>query len=247
MLVNRGRGNDELAPSDALYRDFESTRSQLEKDLGKGSADAHNTAFLQCDYERRFREQVAADAAALARLEQLARRAEREDVYLVCYEGLTKACHRRILLRIAAAGLRRPRRRRRPRSPQIERSERRTRASIPAASNLGQTPTHRRARFQLSTSRPSSSGAGAGHGRCMSFRRRRVKRARWTRCAATTRSARSTTSVSTSSPSASRISGRWSSGCRRCSRGGACWRSRAAPDGGRSTAHDALWTGSPPT
>ena len=102
VLVNRGRGNDELAPSDALYRDFESTRSQLEKDLGKSSADAHNTAFLQCDYERRFREQVAADGTALARLEQLARRAEREDVYLVCYEGLTKACHRRILLRIAA-------------------------------------------------------------------------------------------------------------------------------------------------
>jgi hypothetical protein len=53
-------------------------------------------------YERRFREQVAADAGALAKLEQLARRAEREDVYLVCCEGLTKACHRRILLRVAA-------------------------------------------------------------------------------------------------------------------------------------------------
>ena len=124
VLVNRGRGNDELAPSDALYRDFESKRSKLEKDLGKGSADAHNTAFLQCDYERRFREQVAADGAALARLEQLARRAEREDVYLVCYEGLTKACHRRILLRIAAEGSART-------SPSTasspdERSERRT-------------------------------------------------------------------------------------------------------------------------
>ena len=65
-------------------------------------AEAHNIAFLQCDYERRFSEQVAADAAAPAKLEQLARRAEREDVYLVCYEGRTKACHRRILLRIAA-------------------------------------------------------------------------------------------------------------------------------------------------
>ena len=102
VLVNRGRGNDELAPSDALYRDFESRKARLEKEFGKGSAEAHNTAFLQCDYEHRFREQVAADAAALAKLEQLASRAEREDVYLVCYEGLTKACHRRILLRIAA-------------------------------------------------------------------------------------------------------------------------------------------------
>jgi uncharacterized protein YeaO (DUF488 family) len=102
VLVNRGRGNDELAPSDALYRDLESRRSRFEEDIGKGSAEAHSTAFLECDYERRFREQVAADAAALAKLEQLARHAEREDVYLVCYEGITKACHRRILLRIAA-------------------------------------------------------------------------------------------------------------------------------------------------
>jgi hypothetical protein len=102
VLVNRRRGNDELAPSDALYRDFESRRSQLEENLGKGSAEAHNIAFLECDYERRFRKQVTADAAALAKLEQLARRSEREDVYLVCYEGITKACHRRILLRIAA-------------------------------------------------------------------------------------------------------------------------------------------------
>jgi hypothetical protein len=28
-------------------------------------------------------------------------RAERADVYLVCYEGPSKACHRRILIRIA--------------------------------------------------------------------------------------------------------------------------------------------------
>ena len=102
VLVNRGRGNDELAPSDALYRDFESKRSEAREDLGKGSADAHNTAFLQCDYERRSGSRSRPTGRALARLEQLARRAEREDVYLVCYEGLTKACHRRILLRIAA-------------------------------------------------------------------------------------------------------------------------------------------------
>lgn len=101
VLVNRGRGNDELAPSEALYRDLQSRKSQLEKGLGKGSPEAHNAAFLECDYERRFREQIATDAAALAKLEHLARRSEHEDVYLVCYEGLTKACHRRILLRIA--------------------------------------------------------------------------------------------------------------------------------------------------
>jgi hypothetical protein len=101
VLVNRGRGNDELAPCETLFRDFDSRKKQLERDLGKGSAEAHNQAFVGCDYERRFRQQVAADPRALARLEEFARNAERGDVYLVCYEGPTKACHRRILLRIA--------------------------------------------------------------------------------------------------------------------------------------------------
>jgi hypothetical protein len=101
VLVNRGRGNDELAPSDALFRDFDSAKKRLEADLGKGSAEAHNRAFLECGYERRFREQVEGDPEALAKLEQIARRAAEGDVYLVCYEGAAKACHRRILLRMA--------------------------------------------------------------------------------------------------------------------------------------------------
>lgn len=101
VLVNRGRGNDALAPSDALYKDFTSSKSRLEKKLGKGSVEAHNKAFLDCDYERRFREQMAHNPDALEKLEELARRAEREDIYLVCYEGPRKACHRRILMRMA--------------------------------------------------------------------------------------------------------------------------------------------------
>jgi uncharacterized protein YeaO (DUF488 family) len=101
VLVNRGRGNDELAPSDALFEDFNHSKAGLEKELGKGSSEAHNSAYLECDYERRFREQVTRNPEALAKLEEIARRGEQEDVYLVCYEGPTKACHRRILLRIA--------------------------------------------------------------------------------------------------------------------------------------------------
>jgi hypothetical protein len=101
VLVNRGRGNDELAPSDSLYEDFNAARERLERELGKGSAEAHNAAFLESDYERRFREQIAGDPAALAKVEELAGRAPNEDLYLVCYEGPAKACHRRILLRLA--------------------------------------------------------------------------------------------------------------------------------------------------
>ncbi|MHB8764366.1 MAG: hypothetical protein ACYDA8_08545 [Deferrisomatales bacterium] len=40
-------------------------------------------------------------SAALARLAELAARAAGEDLYLVCYEGPAKACHRRVLLRLA--------------------------------------------------------------------------------------------------------------------------------------------------
>jgi hypothetical protein len=101
VLVNRGRGNDELAPADELYGDFEAAKARLEGEHGKGSAEAHNAAFLESGYERRFRDQIAGDPAALARLEEIAARAAAEDVFLVCYEGPPKACHRRILLRVA--------------------------------------------------------------------------------------------------------------------------------------------------
>lgn len=101
VLVNRGRGNDELSPSDELFRDFTTRKLELEDALGKGSDEAHNRAFLACGYEPRFRLQISEDPKALARLEDLARRAEREELYFVCYEGAGKACHRRILLRMA--------------------------------------------------------------------------------------------------------------------------------------------------
>jgi hypothetical protein len=101
VLVNRGRGNDELAPSDALFTEYNSTRFELEPSLGKGTPEAHNQAFIDMDYERKFRRQISEDPLALARLEELSLRAEKEDLYLVCYEGPQKACHRRILMRIA--------------------------------------------------------------------------------------------------------------------------------------------------
>jgi uncharacterized protein YeaO (DUF488 family) len=101
VLVNRGRGNDELAPSDELFALYNATREKLEPAPGKGTAEAHNQAFLDKEYEKRFREQILGDPSAMARLEKLSRAAESRDIYLVCYEGSQKACHRRILMRIA--------------------------------------------------------------------------------------------------------------------------------------------------
>lgn len=101
VLVNRGRGNDELAPSDELFVLYNTTREKLEPTLGKGTAEAHNQAYLDMGYEERFRKQITNDPAAMARLEKLSRDADSGDIYLVCYEGPQKACHRRILMRIA--------------------------------------------------------------------------------------------------------------------------------------------------
>ena len=101
VLVNRGRGNDELAPSDALFALYKATREKLEENLGGGSPEAHNQAFLAMEFERRFREQILSNPVAMARLETLSRDARSQDIYLVCNEGPKKACHRRILIRIA--------------------------------------------------------------------------------------------------------------------------------------------------
>jgi uncharacterized protein (DUF488 family) len=101
VFVARKRGNDELAPSDEIFREFNSKKMALEKRFGKGSVEAHNQAYLSCDYENKFREQIMKNPEALKKLENISKRAQKEDVFLVCYEGLSKACHRRILLRIA--------------------------------------------------------------------------------------------------------------------------------------------------
>lgn len=102
ILVNRGRGHDELAPREELFEDFNARKRVLERELGRGSAQAHNQAFVDVRLDQRFREQIEGDGGAMAELEAIARRSAAEDVYLVCYEGPTKACHRRVLMRIAA-------------------------------------------------------------------------------------------------------------------------------------------------
>ena len=69
--------------------------------LVNGSTEAHNQAFLESDYERRFRAQIAESPGALQKLGEISKSARHHDVFLVCYEGRLKACHRRVLLRIA--------------------------------------------------------------------------------------------------------------------------------------------------
>jgi len=101
ILVNRGRGNDDLTPSENLYREMMDLRTALEKKLGRGSSEAHNIAFTDCNFAKRFREQITTNHYAMQKLESIAKSSKAADIYLVCYEGPSKACHRRILMRIA--------------------------------------------------------------------------------------------------------------------------------------------------
>jgi uncharacterized protein YeaO (DUF488 family) len=99
VLVMRGRGNDLLAPSEKLLREF----NELKKEFvpGRGYASDVHYAWAKSDYERRFRAQITENPAALARLKELAERAKTRDVFLICYEGDDKPCHRKLLLQIA--------------------------------------------------------------------------------------------------------------------------------------------------
>jgi len=99
VLVMRGRGNDELAPSKELLDDFNKEKSRFTPDSGFESAIHY--AWERSHYEERFREQIKQSDAAMARLRELAQRARDHDVYLICYEGEDKPCHRRLLLDIA--------------------------------------------------------------------------------------------------------------------------------------------------
>jgi uncharacterized protein YeaO (DUF488 family) len=100
VLVMRGRGNDELAPSKQLLDDFNVAKkecSEIESDPVK----VYECAWKRSDYERRFRDEIITNPRSMARLERLSEQSRRKDIFLICYESENKPCHRRLLLRIA--------------------------------------------------------------------------------------------------------------------------------------------------
>jgi uncharacterized protein YeaO (DUF488 family) len=99
VLVMRGRGNDELAPSKELLDEFNDWKARFAPGSGYGTA--FHFAWDKSDYEKRFREEIAANPKSSARLKALAERAKTHDVFLICYEGYDKPCHRKLLLEIA--------------------------------------------------------------------------------------------------------------------------------------------------
>jgi len=99
VLVMRGRGNDELAPSKELLDDVNRWKARFE--AGKGYATPYHFAWAKTGFVERFTAKVRNDEKAMRRLRELSERARDYDVYLVCYEGYDKPCHRHLLLEIA--------------------------------------------------------------------------------------------------------------------------------------------------
>jgi uncharacterized protein YeaO (DUF488 family) len=99
VLVMHGRGNDELAPSKELLDEFNDWKAKFVP--GQGYETAFDYAWNKSNYEKRFRAQMAANPKSAARLRDLAERAKRHDIFLICYEGYDKPCHRKLLLQIA--------------------------------------------------------------------------------------------------------------------------------------------------
>ncbi|KXA96939.1 hypothetical protein AKJ38_02265 [candidate division MSBL1 archaeon SCGC-AAA259I14] len=87
IFVMRGRGNDELAPSEELLSDYK----ELEEKHGN-----RWEAWNRCRYEPRFREEMKREKSR-ERIEKIAEEvASGKRVRLICYEK-NRPCHRFIL------------------------------------------------------------------------------------------------------------------------------------------------------
>lgn len=93
ILVMRGRGNDELAPSKGLLDDYK----KLEKKCGN-----RWEAWKRSHYESRFKEKVR-EKESRKRIKEIAQKvASGKNVRLICYEK-GPPCHRFILKELIGA------------------------------------------------------------------------------------------------------------------------------------------------
>lgn len=89
-----------LAPSKKLLNEFNERKEKLRR-MGIDDVSAHNRAFDDIDYERKFRQEILNRPEALLKLRQIKESAKEKDIYLICYEKPPKKCHRFILIEIA--------------------------------------------------------------------------------------------------------------------------------------------------
>jgi uncharacterized protein YeaO (DUF488 family) len=87
-----------LGPPAALL-DEATDRTEELKRRGLCDEGAHNAAWEETEFARRYREYLAADADAADAVAALADRVrDGEDLWLVCFEGEGKRCHRDLLV-----------------------------------------------------------------------------------------------------------------------------------------------------
>jgi len=88
ILVMRGRGNDELAPSKRLLEDYKELEKRHDRE----------TAWEKTDYEHRFRAEIKNNLEAGLQIERIAFLTAffEEDFRLICYEK-DSPCHRFVL------------------------------------------------------------------------------------------------------------------------------------------------------
>lgn len=104
-LVDENR--PELGPPESLLSETEEREKDLRRQ-GLCDDEAHNAAWDEVDFASRYREHLASEVAERAVADLADRVAAGETLALVCFEGDSKRCHRRILddvVRERAAGL----------------------------------------------------------------------------------------------------------------------------------------------
>ena len=89
VLVMRGRGNDELAPSKELLQDYKRQEAECAK-TEKGPTEAAWCAYEAVDYERRFRALIESNPASRERLKRLSEESRARDIFLIWF--LAKSC-----------------------------------------------------------------------------------------------------------------------------------------------------------
>ena len=87
-----------LGPPTDLFDEFRDRRDEL-ADEGLDDAEAHNRAWADVEYDRRYRDHLVESADAQAALDRVRERLSAgDDVVLVCYENTDeKRCHRTLL------------------------------------------------------------------------------------------------------------------------------------------------------
>ncbi len=99
VLVMRGRANDELAPSKELLDEVNRLKKDFSPDSGFESSIHY--AWAKSNFAERFSAQIRRSQESMARLRELSEKARSQEIYLICYEGYDKPCHRNLLLKIA--------------------------------------------------------------------------------------------------------------------------------------------------